>query len=39
MYLLLRADPRLKENQEDLQLLAHEQELYLFVRENGMILN
>ena len=39
MYLRLQADQRLKQNQEDLPLLAHLQELYLFVREYGLILN
>ena len=37
--LRLQANPRLKQNQEDLQLLAHLQELYLFVKECGLILN
>ena len=32
-YLLLQADQRPKQNREDLSLLAHLQELYLFVRE------
>ena len=35
----LQADPRLKQNQEDLQLLAHLQGLYLFSKEYGLILN
>ena len=39
MYLFLQADQRLKQNQEDLPLLAHLQELYLFVKEYGLILN
>ena len=39
MYLLLQADQRLKQNQEDFLLLAHLQELYLFVKEYGLILN
>ena len=39
MYLLLRADQRLKQNQEDLSLLAHLQELYLFVKDFGLILS
>ena len=39
MYFLLQADQRLKQNQEDLLLLAHLQELYLFVKEYGLILN
>ena len=38
-YLLLQADQRLKQNQEDLPLLAHLQELYPFVKEHGLILN
>ena len=38
-YLRLQADPRLKQNQEDLQLLAHLQGLYLFLKEHGLILN
>ena len=37
MYLLLQADQRLKQNQEDLPLLAHLQELYLLVKEDGLI--
>ena len=32
-------EQRLKQNQEDLLLLAHLQELYLFVKEYGLILN
>ena len=36
-YSLLQADQRLKTNREDLPLLAHLQELYLFVKENGLI--
>ena len=39
MYLLLRADQKLKQNREDLPLLTHIQELYLFVKEYGLILN
>ena len=39
MHLLLQADQRLKQNHEDLPLLAHLQELYLFVKEYGLILN
>ena len=39
MYLLMQADQKLKQNQEDLLLLAHPQELYLFVKEYGRILN
>ena len=38
-YSLLQADQRLKQNQEDLPLLAHLLELYLFVKEDGVILN
>ena len=38
-YLRLQADPRLKQNQEDLQLLAHLQGLFLFLKEYGLILN
>ena len=34
-YLRLQADQRLKQNLEDLPLLAHLQELYLFVKEYG----
>ena len=30
---------RQKQNQEDFQLLAHLQGLYLFLKENGLILN
>ena len=37
MYLLLQADHRLKQNHEDLPLLAHLQELYPFVKEFGLI--
>ena len=33
MYLFLQADQRLKQNHEDLPLLAHLQELYLFVNQ------
>ena len=39
MYLLLQADQRLKQNHEDLLLFVHLQELYLFVTEDGLILN
>ena len=39
MYLLLQADQRLKQNQEDLPLLAHLQELYLFVKDYGLTLS
>ena len=35
-YLLLQADQRLKQNQEDLPLLAHLQELYQSVKEYGL---
>ena len=38
-YLRLQVNPRQKQNQEDLQLLAHPQELHLFVKEYGWILN
>ena len=38
-YLRLQADQRLKQNREDFQLLAHLQELYVFVKEYGLILN
>ena len=37
MYLLLRADQRLKQNHEDVLLLAHLQELYLSGKEIGPI--
>ena len=39
MYLLLQADQRPKQNQEDLPLQAHLQELYLLVKKDGLILN
>ena len=39
MYLLLQADQRLKQDHEDLPLLALLQELYLCVKEDGLILN
>ena len=39
MYLLLQADQRPKQNQQDLPLLTHLQELHLFVKEYGLILN
>ena len=39
MYLLLRADQRPKQNHEDLPLLAHLQELYLSVKDVGLILS
>ena len=35
----LEADQRLKQNQEDLPLLAHQQELYLIVKEFGLMLS
>ena len=38
-YLRLQADPRLKQNREDLQLLAHFEGLYLFMKVHGLILN
>ena len=38
-YLRLQADTRLKFNREDLPLLAHLQELFIFLNENGLILN
>ena len=38
-YLRLQADQRLKQNREDLPLLVHFQELYLFFKEHGLILN
>ena len=37
-YLLLQADRRLKQNLEDLPLLAHLQGLNLFLKEHGLIL-
>ena len=37
-YSRLHSDPRLKQNQEDLQVFAH-QGLYLFLKEHGLILN
>ena len=37
MYLLLQADQRQKQNQEDLLLLAHLQELYLFLKKKKRI--
>ena len=37
MYLLLRADQRLKQNHEDGLLAAHQQELYLSVKDLGLI--
>ena len=39
MYLLLQADQKLKQNHEDLSLLARPQELYLSVKEFGLILS
>ena len=38
-YWHLQADPRLKQNQEDLELLAHLPGLFLFLKEHGFILN
>ena len=38
MYLLLRADQRLKQDHEDVFLLAHLQDLYLSVKDLGLIL-
>ena len=38
MYLLLRADQRLKQHHEDVLLLAYLQELYLSVKDFGLIL-
>ena len=35
----LEADQRLKQNQEDLPLLVHQQELYLIVKEFGLMLS
>ena len=35
----MQADQRLKQNQEDLLVLAHLQRLYLFMKEDGLILN
>ena len=39
MYLLLRADQRLKQDHEDVLLPVHLQELYLSVKVLGLILN
>ena len=39
MYLLLQADQRLKQNHENLLLPAHVQELYLSVKDLGLILS
>ena len=36
-YLRWQADPRQKQNQEDLQLLPHLQGLYLFLKEHGLL--
>ena len=38
-YLRLQAEQRLKQNREDLPLLAHLQGLYIFLKEIGLILN
>ena len=38
-YLLLQADQRLKQNQEDLPLLAHLEEFFLLVKQYGLILS
>ena len=38
-YLRSQADPRLKQNRGDPQLLVHLQGLYPFLKENGLILN
>ena len=35
----MQADQRLKQNHKDQLLLAHIQELYIFLKENGLILN
>ena len=39
MHVLLRADQRLKQNHEDVLLLAHPQELFLSEKEIGLILS
>ena len=39
MYLLLRAVQRLKQNHDDVFLPAHLQELYLSVKDLGLILS
>ena len=39
MYLLLRADQKLKQNHEDVLLPAHPQELYLSVKDLGLTLS
>ena len=39
MYLLLRADQRLKQDHEDVFLPAHLQELFLSVKDLGLILS
>ena len=38
-YLRLQADQRLKQNREDLPVLAHLQGLYMFSKDNGLTLN
>ena len=38
-HLLVQADQRPKQNHEDLPLLAHLQELYIFMKEHGLMLN
>ena len=38
-HMRLQTESRLKQNREDLQLLAHLQGLYIFLIENGLILN
>ena len=38
-YFLLQADQRLNQNRKDLPLLAHLQELYLSVKEDGLMLS
>ena len=37
-YLRLQADPKLKQNREDLQLLVHLEGLYPFWKESGLML-
>ena len=39
MYLRLQADIKLKHKRADIPLLAHLQGLYIFLKENGLILN
>ena len=39
MYLLLRAVQKVKQDHEDVLLLAHPQELYLSVKDLGVILS